>query len=96
MANKERSLVKEKRLRTSGFIPISEIIPDVLKSISRKQLQDLYKDEQEFQKRRGLQQLGEILKGIDDPDDRNWIKQLAGLEKPKNKKGAILEQVPSD
>jgi len=36
MANKEKSLVKDERLRISGFIPINEIIPDVLKGISKK------------------------------------------------------------
>lgn len=50
--------------------------PDALKANPRKQLQDFFKEEDEFQKRGGPQRLGEIIRGLDDPDHRNWLKKF--------------------
>lgn len=60
--------------------------PDALKANPKKQLQDWFKKEDEFQKRGGPQQIGEIMQGIDDSDHRNFIKKAVGLGASKKKK----------
>ncbi|TET67930.1 MAG: hypothetical protein E3J56_12060 [Candidatus Aminicenantes bacterium] len=50
--------------------------PDALKAHPRRQLQDWFKEEYEFQQRNGPQQLGKIMKEVEDPDHRRWIKAL--------------------
>lgn len=54
--------------------------PEALKADPRKQLQEFFKGESEFQKRGGPQQVGEIMKELQDPDHRNWAKQLIGVK----------------
>jgi len=53
-----------------------KIRPDALKANPRKQLQEFFKGESEFQKRGGPQPVGEIMKELQDPDHRNWAKQF--------------------
>lgn len=56
---------------------------DALKSNPREQLQEWFKGEFEFQSRGGPQQIGEIMGGVADPDQRNFLK---GLIQDKTKK----------
>ena len=58
--------------------------PDALEADPRKKLQDWFREEYEFHKRGGPQQIGELLEGITDPDKRHWIKQF--FEKTKKQK----------
>lgn len=60
--------------------------PDALKANPKKQLQDWFKKEYEFQKRGGPQQMGEIMQGIDDSDHMNFVKKAIGLGASKKKK----------
>ncbi len=59
---------------------------DALKANPKKQLQDWFKKEHEFQKRGGPQQIGGIMQEIDDPDHMNFIKKAVGLGASKKKK----------
>ena len=50
--------------------------PDALKANPRQQLQDFFKEEDKFQKRGGPKPIGKIIKELEDPDQRNWVKQF--------------------
>lgn len=50
--------------------------PDAIKSDPRKQLENWFKDEADFQKRGGPQLIGQIMKEVSDPDHRNFFKKL--------------------
>jgi len=50
--------------------------PDALKANPREKLQKWFEDESEFQDRGGPQKVGEIMKELEDPDHRNWAKQI--------------------
>ena len=50
--------------------------PDAMKADPREQLQKWFEGEAEFQDRGGPQQIGEIMKELEDPDQRNWAKQF--------------------
>ena len=65
--------------------------PDALKANPKKQLQDWFKKEYEFQKRGGPQQIGEVMQGIVDSDHANFVKECVGLGASKKKKGVIIE-----
>jgi len=58
--------------------------PDALKANPRGKLQEWFKEESKFRKRGGPQQIGEIMKEIDDQDHRNFLKRFL-QENPKNK-----------
>lgn len=50
--------------------------PDALDADPRKQLQDFFREESEFQERGGEpRRIGEIMSGLEDADHRNWIKR---------------------
>jgi len=50
--------------------------PDALKANPREKLEEWFKEEAEFQKRGGPQKIGEIIKEIEDPDHRRFLKGL--------------------
>jgi len=58
--------------------------PDALKANPRNQLLDWFKEEAKFIKRRGPQKIGDIMPEIDNPDHRNWLRQL--IEAPPKKR----------
>lgn len=58
--------------------------PDALKTNPRKQLEKFFKEEEKFQKRGGPQQVGNIMKELEDPDHRAWLKN-GFLEDPIKK-----------
>jgi len=55
--------------------------PDALKANPRNQLQQWFKEESEFQNRKGPQKIGKIMNEIKDQDQRNWIKKLVENKK---------------
>jgi len=56
---------------------------DALKANPREKLREWFKKELKFQKRGGPQKVGEIMQGVDDPDQRRW---LEGFIKERQKK----------
>jgi len=50
--------------------------PDALKANPREKIQKWFKEEYEFQKKDRPQKLGEIIKEVDDPDQRNFLRNL--------------------
>ena len=58
--------------------------PDALKANPREQFQKWFKEESEFQNRKGPQKIGKIMNEVKDQDQRNWIKKL--VENTKKQK----------